>query len=520
MAESKVQIAAETGQAVAPRPSINFVDRALSFLSSVKLGITLMIVLILFSILGTIIIQYNIEGFDKYYTSLTPAQRQLYLTLGLFDLYHTWWFNTLLILFSLNLVLVSIDLFPKAWRYVTEPTVRANPAFLRSQPVHRQFRLASDEGIIDRLTEIMRSFRCRVKVTSDESYITVFGQKGLWNRFLVFIVHIGVLVILGAAFVGSRWGYEGIIPLAPGETASAMRISGAPVLNIPDRSQPLPFQVVCNNVRVDLRDPDGPLAQGNFKNWYTDVTLVKGDQRQTATVYLNHPLDYEGYRFFQASFGPPGEASDVTIDIGLPNKSHQSLKLERNKPVNVDGLGQVMFIGFLSDFGFVEGRPQSVGQDYKRPAAQLAITKPNGERLETYAFSPEITQFIQSQTGMSDRLQVNGYSFMLKEFTRVPAFHVLQAQYDPGVDYTYFGYFLLCASLIAVFMFSHERVWAVIDRKNGDVATLYLGGHTNRNQSGLEKKFASLVERVAALGAEEAPEKTNGSETKPSNGLT
>jgi cytochrome c biogenesis protein len=516
MAESKMQATANAGPAAAARPSINFIDRALSFLSSVKLGILLMMVLIAFSILGTIIIQYNIEGFDKYYNALTPAQRQLYHTLGVFDLYHTWWFNTLLILFSLNLVLVSIDLFPKAWRYVAEPTLRATPSFLKSQAVYQQFRLPSDEGIIDRLMEIMRGFRFRVKITNDESNVTVFGQKGLWNRFMVFIIHIAVLVILGAAFVGSRWGYEGVLPLAPGETANAIRISGAPVLKIPDRAHQLPFQVVCHNLRVDLKDPDGPLAQGNFKNWYTEVTFIKGDQKETATIYLNHPYDYEGYRFFQASFGPPGEASDATIDIASPNGSHQSVKLERNKPVKVDGLGQATFVGFRPDV------LNQQSQEYARPAAELEIIKTSGERATTAAFLPEMVETIKRQSGMEsmvERLNVDGHSFTLKEFTRIPAFHVLQVQYDPGVDWTYFGYILLCTTLIAVFMFSHERVWAVVERTNGHGTYLHLGGHTNRNQSGLERKVESLVDQVKALGAEEAPEKA-AHENKPADGLT
>ncbi len=116
------------------RPRVHIIDRILRFFSSVKLGITLMMVLIFFSILGTIIVQHNVEQFGKYYASLTPAEKHLYSSLGFFDLYHTWWFNTLLIVFSLNLILVSIDIFPKAWRFLTEPKVIATPDFLINQP--------------------------------------------------------------------------------------------------------------------------------------------------------------------------------------------------------------------------------------------------------------------------------------------------------------------------------------------------------------------------------------------------
>jgi cytochrome c biogenesis protein len=177
----------------------------------------------------------------------------------------------------------------------------------------------------------------------------------------------------------------------------------------------------------------------------------------------------------------------------------------RNETVNIEGLGQVKFVNFLSDFGLVQGQPQSVGEDYNRPAAQVEITRLNGERKQIWVFSSEMMKFIESQSGMAERLQVDGYQFVLKDFKRVPQFHVLQVQYDPGVDYTYFGYFLLCASLVAVFMFSHERVWAVIEPGENGTARVHLGAHTNRNKPALEKKFNALAEQVAALGIEETP---------------
>jgi cytochrome c biogenesis protein len=515
MAESKAQINVDQESVVPARPSINFIDRALGYLSSVRLGIIIMLVLIFFSILGTVIMQFNIEGFEKYFASLTPSERQLYLTLGFFDLYHTWWFNTLMILFALNLVLVSIDIFPKAWRFVAEPALRVTPPFLRSQPVHRSFQLTSEEGVVDRLTKAMRALRYKVQVTQDESSVTVFGQKGVWNRFIVFVVHIGVIIILAAAFVGSRWGYEGVMPLAPGESTNSLRISGAPILGVPDRTHTLPFQMECSNIRVDLKDPDGPLAQGNYRNWYTDVTFIKGGQREAATIYLNHPYDYEGYRFFQASFSPNGgEASDITVDVKAPDGTIQTVKLERNKPATVNGVGQVTFASFRANV--LNEQPEA--QDYSQPVANLDIVKSNGEKASTAAFTAETLEVIKGQSAMAEmagRLNVDGYTFVLKEFSRAPAFHVLQVQYDPGVDWTYFGYILLCASLIAVFSFSHERMWAVIDKKSGEVTTLHLGGHTNRNQVSFENKFVSFVERLRIPGAEEVAEKNNAAEAPP-----
>ena len=110
--ESKREIGvAKAPAAAAPRrPSV--ITRALNLLSSVRLGVTLLCVLVLFSMAGMLIMQQNVEGFDKYFASLTPAQQFLYGKLILFDVYHAWYFNALLMLLSLNIVLASIDRFP------------------------------------------------------------------------------------------------------------------------------------------------------------------------------------------------------------------------------------------------------------------------------------------------------------------------------------------------------------------------------------------------------------------------
>jgi hypothetical protein len=58
-------------------------------------------------------------------------------------------------------------------------------------------------------------------------------------------------------------------------------------------------------------------------------------------------------------------------------------------------------------------------------------------------------------------------------------------------------------------------MWAVIDKKSGEVTTLHLGGHTNRNQVSFENKFVSFVERLRIPGAEEVAEKNNAAEVPP-----
>src|SRR5918912_3507718 len=129
--ETKTEVRVPQAPAGAEAPS--FVTRALTFLSSVRLGVVLLVLLAAACMVGMLIVQQNVEGFDKYFADLTPAQKFLYGKLGFFDIYHAWYFNGLLLVLSLNIVLASIDRFPSAWTYISRKKLDASAHWLRGQ---------------------------------------------------------------------------------------------------------------------------------------------------------------------------------------------------------------------------------------------------------------------------------------------------------------------------------------------------------------------------------------------------
>ena len=143
---------ADTVAAATTRAKPGLVDRALKQLSSVPLGVTLLILLIVLSMAGMLIMQVNVDGFDKYYAALTPSQRWLYTDpllqalrnitglrlegwniLSLVDIYKSYVFITLLAVLSLNIVLASIDHFPGAWRYISRKKLTATKPYVLHQ---------------------------------------------------------------------------------------------------------------------------------------------------------------------------------------------------------------------------------------------------------------------------------------------------------------------------------------------------------------------------------------------------
>ncbi len=121
-------------------------DRALDFISSVRFGVTLLCILVVLSMVGMLIIQQNVQGFDAYYASLTPAEKLVYGYLGFFDIYYAWYFKVLLLILSLNIILASIDRFPSAWAYISKPKLTATRSWLLSQPQNAEIEMSGGDG--------------------------------------------------------------------------------------------------------------------------------------------------------------------------------------------------------------------------------------------------------------------------------------------------------------------------------------------------------------------------------------
>ena len=99
-------------------------------------------ILVVLAMIGMLIMQQNVQGFETYYASLTPAEKLVFGALGIFDIYHSWYFNFILIVLSLNIVLASIDHFPAAWSYISRPKLDASKKWLlgQKQSAARQYR--------------------------------------------------------------------------------------------------------------------------------------------------------------------------------------------------------------------------------------------------------------------------------------------------------------------------------------------------------------------------------------------
>src|SRR5215510_10115079 len=173
------------------------IDRFLNLISSVPFGIVLLVLLIIACMIGMLIQQQELETFRAYYAELTPAEKVVYGRLGFFDIYHAAYFNLLLLLLSLNLILASIDHFPAAWSFIRRKKLTASPTFAMAQKFKEKVELPElgRQQLSERVIAAARKMRFRARVTEAEDRTTVFAERGVWNRLGAYAVHVGLLTI-------------------------------------------------------------------------------------------------------------------------------------------------------------------------------------------------------------------------------------------------------------------------------------------------------------------------------------
>jgi cytochrome c biogenesis protein len=145
------------------------------------------------------------------------------------------------------------------------------------------------------------------------------------------------------------------------------------------------------------------------------------------------------------------------------------------------------------------GQITTASGEYNNPAAILNVRGADGAQGRAYAFAGEA----MARAPMLNKA-VGGYHFKLTSFEKVPDAHVLSIQKDPGATVFYIGSMMLIATLVAVFFFSHQRVWAVIEERGAGKFIAILGGNTNRNAVAFGDRFKRLVAAVSGETATQA----------------
>ncbi|MFN0088381.1 MAG: cytochrome c biogenesis protein ResB [Blastocatellia bacterium] len=476
------------------------IDRFLNLISSVPFGITLLILLIVACMIGMLIQQQELETFPGYFAELTPAEKRVYGTLGFFDIYHVWYFNRLLLLLSLNIILASIDHFPAAWSFLSRKKLTASSTFAMAQKFKEKVEMPHVDRtrLTERAAAAARAMRFKTRITEEEARTTIFAERGVWNRLGAYVVHVGLLTIFFGGFMTSR-GFTGSMWVKPKEASDRMvrNTFDIDLVNsqhaVRQQEMTLPFRIVGVDIQHKPIDRKGGIDTPNTLDWLTRVTIDDPEKgkKTDALIHMNTPYDYRGYRFFQATFNPMGSARTIKLSLtpaggGAP----QEVSLDRAGEVPLADGTRLKYVEFNPHFIFTQDGQVDFGStEYENPAAHIAYVTPDGKQGDLWAFNRSFLDEISNAPFVrANFLDGKPYQMVLTDFEKVALAHGLSVQYDPGARIVYVGFTILCLALIGVFFFSHQRLWIVVE--DGKV---HLGGDSNRNRLGFEDRARRLI---------------------------
>ena len=116
-------------------------DRLLRFLSSLECGLILLASLGTAVVIGTMILQRPMAREGQIEQIYAPQTVRILNALGLFDVFHAWWFILLLGLLGANIALASLERFPQVWRLFARPRETADEWFVRQLPFQKEILL-------------------------------------------------------------------------------------------------------------------------------------------------------------------------------------------------------------------------------------------------------------------------------------------------------------------------------------------------------------------------------------------
>ena len=433
--------------------------------ASVQLTVTVLLTLAATSVIGTVIPQN--QNMDAYLHTYGQNLYRLFSVLDMFDMYHSWWFQLLLVLLTLNIIICSLDRLPTVWKIVVKPPVFKPSRFLTAS-CQRQV-AASSPGQAQSLLEkaLSRSIGS-VRIEPVQHGYYLWSEKGRWTRLGVYVVHLSVVFLLAGGLIGSFWGFDGAVNIPEGETAKTIR------LNNSGKSIPLDFEIRCDNFSVSFYDSGAP---SEYRSTLT--ILEKGMPVLTRDIIVNDPLRYKGINLFQSSYGNLPSQNLVLSFTSRATGMEYKEKIAPGQTVTIpEGLGSFMITAFNRDHQF---KGHAIGDAFVG-----MLTPPNGESVEVV---------IPVKFPTFDRMRKGEVVVAIAE-TETRFYTGLQVTSDPGVWVVYTGFLLMIAGCIITFFMSHQQI-CIEAHIDGKTCSVMIRGIANKNKIGMQKKIDAIAAAVA-----------------------
>lgn len=474
----------------------SIVDKVWNFFSSVKVGIWIIILTLLASSLGTIFPQEmyipNNVSAAEHYQEEYGVLGQIYYTLGLHNMYSSWWYMALIASLGISLIIASLDRVVPLYRVLKHQKVSRNEGFLRRQRMFGEMTVPAGENQLEAAKHILKKRKFKIREEGDN----LVAEKGRFSRWGPYVNHVGLIIFLTGAMlrffpgmyvdevVWVREGETEVVPGTDGEYFVENEQFFLEMYDEDDETFATALERAGGNI-VETFQTDAIVyerEEGGTIGEEPDLQELKRDE-----IRVNEPLTFDGFSLYQVDY-KLNELNVMSLEMvnRETGESVGELQIDLFNPESEYDLGdgyRVVIDSYFPNFEFnEEGEPSTISSIPDNPAFIFQMFSPEHEEEGEYSF-----------VGIQRNEDVFGENDYEMSFQNVETKNVtgLTVRKDNTLPFIAAGGIIFMIGLIQGSYWSHRRVW--LKKENGK---LLYAGHANKHWQTLKRDFDALYEEA------------------------
>jgi len=418
------------------------VRQILKFLSSMQLGIILLLLLAVISVLATLR-EHN-----------TAIQ----------SIYRSWWYLGIMAFTALNLLLCTVRRVKPLTRQALYPQKEQSAEAIARMPVKEKVVLAENlpaEKVLALVADAFHRSGLKTEITTGTHGKTVFAQKGVLGFFGSLLSHTGLLIILVGAMYGALTGFE-----LQGGGIAGDRIS------VPDGN----FAVRIMDVWMEYEED--PTVRPRV---YSDVSVTEGGREiADGVIAINQPLRFAGNTIYHTTFR---YVSDVIMHNVSTGETSMHRVWDRDH-LGLDSKGlHIHFLAFFPNFATnEEGVPYSKNYLPENPVlAGIVYDEKEKPQSHVYLYLNDPVTFSTAD----GEIEVT-----LTGFQNAVVYTITR---NLGRPILVTGALMFVLGLYLSFFLHPRRFWALYDQEQ---AAVLIGGRSYRSRLMLEQELEQVVKEI------------------------
>lgn len=304
---------------------------AYNLLSSMRFAISLLTVLAVASVVGTVLKQA--EPYANYVSQFGPFWFPVFEVLGLYNVYNATWFLAILGFLVLSTSLCVYRNGPAMLREMRNFREQATERSLQHIHHRTEYELSAPApGVLQRAAAYLAAQGFRYRITARGEDTLLAAKAGSYHRSGYLLTHCGIVVICigglldgnvplklrqltGQIVLETRDVPQSQVP--PQSRLSPSNPSFRGNVNIPEGTsanvvfqnvadgylvQDLPFTIALKKFHIDH------YSTGQPRDFASDIVVLDHEtgERYERTIRVNHPFIHRGIAIYQASFADGG----------------------------------------------------------------------------------------------------------------------------------------------------------------------------------------------------------------------